>query len=77
VCLDAAAQLHVVSLIAALPVFVRLSSERVRQAVPQDCSFAEKQASPLRSWSSSAAGAPRTGTRALASAAKASAAFRA
>jgi hypothetical protein len=25
---------------------VRLSSERVRQAVPQDCSFAEKQASP-------------------------------
>src|SRR4051795_13658152 len=31
---------------AALPLLVRLSSERVRQAVPQDCSFAEKQASP-------------------------------
>jgi len=29
-----------------LLVVVRLSSERVRQAVPQDCSFAEKQASP-------------------------------
>jgi hypothetical protein len=28
------------------PAFVRLSSERVRQAVPQDCSFAERQASP-------------------------------
>jgi DNA-binding SARP family transcriptional activator len=26
--------------------FVRLSSERVRQAVRQDCSFAKKQASP-------------------------------
>jgi hypothetical protein len=26
--------------------FVRLSSERVRQAVPRDCSFAEKQAPP-------------------------------
>ena len=36
--------------------FVRLSSERVRQAVLQDCSFAKKQASPLRSWSSSEAG---------------------
>ena len=36
------------SRIAARPLlrFVRLSSERVRQAVPQDCSFAEKQASP-------------------------------
>src|SRR3954465_1562911 len=31
---------------AALRLLVRLSSERVRQAVPQDCSFAEKQASP-------------------------------
>jgi hypothetical protein len=28
-----------------LPLFVRLSSERVRQAVRQDCSFAKKQAS--------------------------------
>jgi hypothetical protein len=32
---------------------VRLSSERVHQAVRQDCSFAKKQASSLRSWSSS------------------------
>jgi hypothetical protein len=31
---------------AALSRFVRLSSERVRQAVRQDCSFAKKQASP-------------------------------
>jgi hypothetical protein len=29
-----------------LLVVVQLSSERVRQAVPQDCSFAERQASP-------------------------------
>src|SRR5215217_1150147 len=31
---------------AALLLIVRLSSERVRQAVRQDCSFAKKQASP-------------------------------
>ena len=30
-----------------LLVFVRLSSERVRQAVRDDCSFANKQASPV------------------------------
>jgi hypothetical protein len=29
------------SLLAALPLIVRLSSERVRQAVRQDCSFAK------------------------------------
>ena len=32
---------------------VQLSSERARRAVRQHCSFAEKQASPVRSWSSS------------------------
>jgi hypothetical protein len=45
-CLDAEARLHIVGLIAALPVLVRLSSERERQAVRQDCSFAKKQKSP-------------------------------
>jgi hypothetical protein len=35
-----------VQVLAALPLFVRLSSERVRHAVRQDCSFAKKQASP-------------------------------
>jgi hypothetical protein len=33
-------------LLDALPRVVRLSSERVRQAVRQDCPFAKKQASP-------------------------------
>ncbi len=36
-----------------LLLFVQLSSERASQAVCQDCSFAQKQGSPLRTWSSS------------------------
>jgi hypothetical protein len=35
---------------------VQLSSERVRQAVRQDCSFAKRQESPPRFWSPSAGG---------------------
>jgi hypothetical protein len=45
-CLKGAARLRVVRLRAALPRFVRLSSELARQAVRQDCSFAKKQESP-------------------------------
>jgi hypothetical protein len=44
---------------------VRLSSGRVRQAVPQDCSFAEKQASPPALLSSSISGASRRRNSAL------------
>ena len=36
-----------------LLVVVRLSSERARQAVRQDCSFAKSRTLPRRSWSSS------------------------
>ena len=45
-CLEGAARRPVVRLLDALPRVVRLSSERVRQAARQDCSFAKKQASP-------------------------------
>ena len=38
--------MHVVTLIAALPALVQLSSERARQAVRQGCSFAKKQEPP-------------------------------
>jgi hypothetical protein len=41
-----------------LPRVVRLSSERARQAVRQDCSFAKRQESPQRSWSSSISTVP-------------------
>jgi hypothetical protein len=34
---------------------VQLSNERARQAVRQGCSFAKRQKSPLRCWSSSEA----------------------
>jgi hypothetical protein len=36
-----------------LPLLVQLSSEGACQAVRQGCSFAKKQESPLRPWSSS------------------------
>jgi hypothetical protein len=43
---DAVARPWSVRPLAALPLIVRLSSERPRQAVRQDCSFAKKQKSP-------------------------------
>jgi hypothetical protein len=65
-CLNATADAESRAAPAALSRFVRLSSERVRQAVRQDCSFAKKQASPLRSWSSSRASTISCGDRTIA-----------
>ena len=59
VCLDPTARLLLVQRLAALPLIVQLSSERACQAVRQDCSFAKKRQSPLRSWLSSEGGASR------------------